>query len=47
MTQTHWRAIAILGGFAIGFFMVTSFQNQSWAVSIYQSGASTGQQLGN
>jgi hypothetical protein len=43
MTHNHWRAIAILGGLAIGFFMTTTIGGYTtYVASIYNSGASSG-----
>jgi hypothetical protein len=43
MTHNHWRAIAILGGLAIGFFMTTTIGGYTtYVASIYNSGASAG-----
>jgi hypothetical protein len=46
MTTNHWRAIAILGGLAIGFFATSyvagSTWPKSWGLKLYNSGVSAG-----
>jgi len=40
MNQNHWRAIAILGGIAAGFFLTSQFTSYTWPTKIYMQGVS-------
>ena len=41
MNQNHWRAIAILGGIAAGFFLTSQFAGYTWPAKIYAQGVSS------
>jgi hypothetical protein len=42
MNQNHWRALAILGGIAAGFFLTSQFTGYSWPSKIYNQGVTSG-----
>lgn len=49
MNQNHWKALAILGGVALGFFYLAGYSTTATTfpgtsmLSVYNSGITTGQ----